>query len=240
MKRSNAPSVLAGGASQTVTTTVVKKAKTVPSKAKPFGPPRWVGKLKTGFPKELRIKHRYVAYKTLTSTTGALGSQTFRCNGMFDPDHTSTGHQPLYFDQLAALYNHFTVLNSKITVKLTAGTANSAVPMQVAMYVNDDTTVTPSGIEIQAEQSTGRFGMVPVQGNGTLVLTSKWSAKENFGPYAISDPNLQGSSAADPTEQQTWSFQYQAADLASTVVVYAQFVIEYDAIWQELKDIGTS
>lgn len=225
---------------QTVTTTVTKKAKAAPKVPRPFGTPSWAGKTKTGFPKELRIKHRYVDYKTFTSTAGVLGSQSYRCNGMFDPDYTSTGHQPLYFDQLAALYNHFTVTASKITVKFLAGTANSAVPLLVAMYVNDDTSVTPANLYNQAEQSTARFGMVPVQGNGTLVLTSKWSAKENFGPGVISDPNLQGTSAADPTEQQLWSIQYQSADLAATSTCYAQITIEYDAVWQELKDIGGS
>lgn len=235
MKRSRAPSQIA---SQTTTTTVVKKAKALPQKK--FSVPRWVGKPTTGFPKELRMTHRYVDYKTFVSTGGAVGSHTFRCNGMYDPDYTATGHQPLYFDQLTAIYNHFTVLNSKIVVKFSTDTGNSAVPVIVNLFINDDTTVTPAGMSAQAEQNSSRFGIVQCTGNNTLTLKSRWSAVQAFGPGAISDPNLQGTSAADPTEQQYWSIQFQGIDGLTTVKVYAQIMIEYDAIWQELKDIAAS
>ena len=35
---------------------------------------------------------------------------------MFHPDKSSVGHQPMYFDQLQAIYDHFTVINSRIKV----------------------------------------------------------------------------------------------------------------------------
>lgn len=234
MKRSRTASV--GATQDTVMTTASKKRY---SSKKSFSVPYWAGRPKTGFPKQLRIRHRYVDNITLVSTTGALASQSFRCNGMFDPDYTSTGHQPLYFDQLSAIYNHFTVLNSKITVKFYTVTS-AVVPMSVAMFINDDATVTPSGPAAQAEQSSARFGMVPGGANQQLTLTSKWSATQAFGPGALSDPNLQGNSAGDPTEQQLWSIQARSADLASTQTLYAQVLIEYDAVWQELKDIAGS
>lgn len=34
----------------------------------------------------------------------------FRANGIFDPDVTGTGHQPLYRDQVADLYTNYTVI----------------------------------------------------------------------------------------------------------------------------------
>jgi len=223
--------------SQTTVTTTKKLRPVRVPRSMTFAKPAWAGKSKTGFPKELKCRHRYVSYVTITSSAGALGSYSYRCNGMFDPDATSTGHQPLYFDQLAAIYNHFVVTNSKIDVKIVAGSANSAIPLQVNMFVNDDTTVTATPLYAQSEQNSAKFGFVPILGNGVLHLRDKWSAAQAFGPNPVSNNDLEGTGAADPTEQQVWSIQYQTADLAATSVAYMQVVIEYDAVWKELKDI---
>lgn len=236
MKRSRAPSALAAS-SQTVTTTKVTK------KAKPqqnFRVPRWAGKTKTGFPKELRMKHRYVDTYTLASTAGAINSESYSCNGMFDPYLSAGGHQPFYFDQLAAIYNHYTVLNSKITyrVSMSAFGGSTVGPVNCVLYINDDTTVTPATMSAQMEQSSSNYGACTP--DNQIVLKKSWSAKENFGPGAISDPNLQGTGAANPTEQQAFTFSIQSADIAATTGVWIQVTVEYDAVWQELKDIAAS
>jgi len=49
---------------------------------------------------------------------GAINIRTFRANDVFDPDHALGGHQPYGFDQLMAMYQHFTVLSSKVTVEV--------------------------------------------------------------------------------------------------------------------------
>jgi len=43
---------------------------------------------------------------TLTAT-----NQQFRCNSLFDPDYTGTGHQPYRFDQLATFYSRYRVID---------------------------------------------------------------------------------------------------------------------------------
>jgi len=224
-------------ASQTTTTTVVKKAKA--NKPQVFRVPSWAGRSKTGFPKELHMKHRYCEVVQLGAVGGAVSNYSFSANGMFDPNSTGTGHQSLYFDQLAAIYNHYVVLNSKITVKATVvGTVTQ--PVALAVYVNDDTTVTPASPQICAEQSSARYGTVLPDGNGTLTLVNRYSAKQNFGPGAISDPNLQGTAAVNPNEVMAFSISAQAIDLVSTYGTYCFVTIEYDVVWQELKDIGAS
>ena len=59
----------------------------------------------------------------LLSSTGsvAFNTHTFRANSVFDPDWTGAGHQPTRFDQLAALYQRYEVLKSKIRVQFTTG-----------------------------------------------------------------------------------------------------------------------
>lgn len=215
------------------------RSKRVAKRSQTFGVPRWAGRTRTGFPKELRIRHRYVDTFTMTSTAGALSNQTYSCNGMFDPDFTASGHQPLYFDQLTAIYNHYTVLSSKITVRCTqqGGTSPS---IHAVVYINDDTTTVGSTLYSRMEQNSAVYGTILPDGNSTLTLSKKWKASENFGPSVIGDPNLQGTAAANPTEQQFWTLTIGSADGSSTGGFYATVTIEYEAVWQELKDIATS
>lgn len=221
--------------SQTTTTTVVKKARA--PKTVSFGKPSWAGKSKTGFPKELRVRHRYVQHLTLSSVGGALTSNSFSCNGMFDPDMSGAGTQPLYFDQVASIYNHYTVLNSKITVEFAPFTNNTTGNIG-GVFINDDATVSPADAATLCQQNSSSYGLMQTFTH-PYKKVRKWSAKENFGS-ALGDPNLQGSASANPTEQQAFTVFWQNISAATNATAYCLVTIEYDAIWQELKDITTS
>lgn len=221
-------------ASQTSTMSARKK-----KRQQTFGVPRWVGKTTSGFPKELRIKHKYVEVIGLTSTAGGVATSNFSCNGLYDPNLGGVGHQPLYFDQLSAIYNHYTVIASKMTVKATMPNSAGVAGMLLGIFINDDSSVTPTPFYARAEQPTAVYRNIG-QAIGETVLVKKWSAKENFGPGVLGDPNLQGTSAANPTEQQVFTIFAQANDETSTNSILTLVTIEYDAVWQELKDIANS
>lgn len=222
--------------SSQTTTTVVKKAK--PQYSLRFGAPKWAGKPKSGFPKQLRMSHRYCDVYSLASTAGSQPSGSFSCNGMYDPDISGTGHQPMYFDQLAAIYNHYTVLKSTIVVRLRSrGSSSAAV---YAIYINDDSTVTPTNVVFRCEQSSAVYKTVGYQQSEEVVLKKTWDAKQAFGPGALADPNLQGTASANPTEQQMFTLTMSPLDGATACTVDAFVTITYDVIWQELKDITSS
>lgn len=235
MKRSRSPR---GPVSQTVTT-VTKKIKPSSTKKSTFSIPRWVGKTKVGFPKELRMKHRYVTTGTLSFTSGLLATYQFRCNGMFDPDVTGGGHQPMYFDQLTAIYDHFNVRTSKITLRATVPSTNST-PVGVGIYINDDSTVTPSVLQNCCEFGSSVYKVIGSKDTPEVVFTKKWSANEAFGPASLNDPELQGSASADPTEQQLFTIFGGSCDSTTTNRIDFVVTVEYDAIWTELKDIASS
>lgn len=236
MKRSRAPSALASSQT-TTTTTVVKKPRS--QKKATFGIPRWAGKTNVGFPKELRIKHRYVASGAFSSLNGALHINSYSANGMYDPDITGTGHQPMFFDQLTAIYNHYTVLESKITIQASPRSSNS-LPVVFGVYLNDDSSVPYSGVESLCENSSTVWTTV-AQGQPATRLVKKFRASDHFGPGVISDPNLQGTASANPTEQMCFTvFVVAPNGTASTERLDLLVTIEYTAVWQELKEIAAS
>jgi hypothetical protein len=59
---------------------------------------------------------RYVDEAQLVSNIGAMATDKWFCNGLFDPYVAVGGHQPMGFDQMMAYYAYALVYSSKITV----------------------------------------------------------------------------------------------------------------------------
>lgn len=76
------------------------------------------GRLQFGFPTKIITILKYVDILGVTSTTGGINTTVFRTNSVFDPDFTNVGHQPMYFDNYAALYQSYRVLGSRITAQI--------------------------------------------------------------------------------------------------------------------------
>jgi len=208
------------------------------SRKSKFGVPRYISPTRTGFPKQLRLKHRYVESIVLTTGTGLLGTYQFSVNGLYDPNITGTGHQPMYFDQLAAIYNHYTVVKSKISVKCTSGVSGVQL---IGCYIEDDTTITPTSAQAAAEQSSAVSRILSPAGvEGALQFSKAWNAVQAFGPNPLANDNLQGTSGANPTEQQYFTVFTQDVAAASIVTVAFTAVIEYETIWDELKNLNSS
>jgi len=187
--------------------------------------PRW------GFPRRLYIAHKYVSIDTFTCTTGALAQRLFRCNGMFDPDLTGTGHQPMYFDNLGAIYDHYTVVKSRCKFTVTANNT-MANPCVITSYVDDDANPAAT---IAASEMAGSVTRVMVPNTGApVIITKDWSARSTFGGDPLANDNLQGTPAADPTEQSNFVLGVEVPALATQSFVLVTEIVYY-AVWDELK-----
>lgn len=187
------------------------------------------------------MTHRYVENSIQLSSALTMGTYAFSCNGMFKPNLTGSGHQPYYFDQMAALYNHYTVIGAKITVKITPQTATVTVPIIGGVFLNDDATVTPLAIDTLCENSKVRWKTsMNVQDGSSLMFGLKWSAKKTFGGSILANDELKGTASANPSEQSTFTVFLQALNQSTSLVAYVGVKIEYIAIWHELKDINGS
>lgn len=184
------------------------------------------------------MTHKYYDTFKLTSTSGVMQVAKFSCNGMYDPDISGTGHQPMYFDQMTSLYNHYCVIGSRIKFRIVPNTALTKA-VHVGLFINDDPTVTPTESYQIAEQSTGKLLQLAPLTNSSRILTSKWSAKKMFGKSVLANTDLQGTVTGNPTEQSQWNLTVQAFD-AGTESVAVEVEVSYIAVWKELKDIPSS
>jgi len=193
----------------------------------------------TSYPLRAMMKQVYTDTVILTSTLGVQSNYQFCLNSLFDPNITAAGHQPMYFDQMMAIYNHYTVIAAKMTVKFIPYEAN-VVPSSVVLWSNDDTTTTPGVISAVQEQPGASFTILGSAGDTHTTLVLKYSPKKVFGGSVLGNPNLQGNAAGSPPELTVGQITLVGADNSSTVNVIAQVVIEYVSIYSELKDIAGS
>lgn len=162
--------------------------------------------LRVGFPRTTMVKLRYVDGVTLDPGVSTLATHVFRANSCFDPDQTAVGHQPMNFDQWSLLYNHYTVVGSKITIQLFDNNAIHTGGILCGVNLSDDTTFT-SDPSTMMEQGLSSYRMVnPVgaaaSGRGPSV-TKGFSAKRFFNITNPTDNTnrIGANTGSNPTEQ---------------------------------------
>lgn len=191
-----------------------------------------------GFPKRMTMTCRYA--ETGTITTGGSGSTStinYRANGLFDPNQTGGGHQPMYFDQMMSVYNHYICIGSKATItwaQLPDG-AGLRPPVTVGVFLNDDTTVTPSLNGIL--ENSAAVIRTMTQNTGVTARTNcTFSAKKVFGGSVLAAEDLQGTVTTNPAEESIYTlFVDSGAALTACTVMY-RIQIDYIAVFRELKD----
>ncbi len=164
-------------------------------------------------------------------SAGAPANHVFSANGCFDPDITGVGHQPLGFDQYMALYDHYKVLSSVITVDfLPATTAALNNQMFCGVILVDD--VTPNGslqniIENNAAYATVTSGA----GAKATRVKNKFDIATYFKSRAKGANVLIGSSTANPTEGaffHVWAAPCSSGDAALLCVgVKIEYIVQF-------------
>ena len=183
------------------------------------------------FPLRMQNVLKYVEEVQLSIDGSGYGQYIFSTNGMFDPNTTGTGHQPMYFDQMYAIYNHYHVIKSKMNATITrmsvAGDVNAVI------VIDDDATTGATKYRTLAER-TGAVTWTAFPAAGVSPTKTKyWNAAYTFGGNTIDNPQLQGTSATNPAEQSHFVIGVEAAD-AATGTVNVLVEIYYTAVWSEL------
>lgn len=192
-----------------------------------------------GFPMKMNIRHKYRETVPITCTAGAMGSYFFSCNSLYDPNKTGTGHQPMYYDQVAAVYSYYVVTGSKISVRVTHDSgSNSAVT--IALTKNEDAAISPSNIDGVIEQSWAKSVTLGESSTDVAQLSSSFSMKQRQGASGIANDLFRADINNNPVDQTFYQISCQPTDRASTLLVNVEVTIEYMAVWSDIKEIAQS
>lgn len=199
------------------------------------------------FPTKFRKRLTYAECAlSVTGTTGLAGNYFFAANGMFDPNVTGTGHQPMGFDQMMLMYNHYTVLSSKITVVANNNSAGN-VYADVAVYLSPDTTSITDPSRLMENGYFVWKPLYPVGVQGAITTLSldcnvaSYFARDSNKRELLEDTELYGTVAANPTDLVYFVIcAFDGASGANSATVIFRVEIEYEAIFWEPKKLTQS
>lgn len=191
------------------------------------------------FAQTVTCTHKYVDFWALNASAGLVAFDSWSLNNIFDPYDAAGGHQPLGFDQMAALYTKWVVIEAEIKVVCYTAPGNQ-IPIVLRLC--------PGGQEITS--NTEAFDAVAEKPNTSYFPTTstrnwlkrKVNIKKFFGK-AYDAGEQQGSSSAGPTGGAELIAQvgYGPMDSASDLAAAGGLVeIVYKVQWSQPKTVTQS
>lgn len=180
---------------------------------------------------------------SITGAAGVIGSYVFSANGVYDPNVSGTGHQPLGFDTMMTYYEQYTVVGARITVQC-CGNGIQAGTFAISLAPDTTAAVLPDVVE------NGLVVMKTIDGRGTNgtgqrigSLSLSCDAAKYFGRKSktdlLDDVTLSGTVAANPSEQvyfmvSAWGFSGFSDNTAFQLTA----LIEYDVVFWEPRKVA--
>nr|QTE03423.1 MAG: capsid protein [Phoenicurus auroreus CRESS-DNA-virus sp.] len=193
-----------------------------------------------GFPKAIVTDLRYRSNLTITSTSGAVNYNVYRANSVFDPDQSNIGHQPMFFDNYANIYNNYRVLGSKITVTFTplqdfSDTANNVIstrgPWLIGINGTNATTSYSATPETRMEANDSICALLNSRqgADGVMTLTDTFNSETTLGRPVQDDVNS-AAVTGNPSQQwywQPWVADYSGGTSSVVITVDIEYSVEF-------------
>lgn len=194
------------------------------------------------------FKLRYHEDITLSTNGGggpSMNWHAFSANGLYDPNISGTGHQPMLFDQLALFWNKYTVLGSKITVKVVPRPSTTGViPGAYCGVVLDDNNTLNSANEsalIENGKGTYRYINASYGASGYAKLHCKFGAKEFFSKRSPGDDDtITSTFVSNPSDQAYYLIWVSCPQTTSVIDFSVSVTIDYIVRCHEPRDIAQS
>ncbi len=184
------------------------------------------------------VTHRYNDSCSLDPAISTPATYFFKANDLYDPNYTSTGHQPLGYDQLAAMYNKYCVVASEIRVTFCPKTTSDTVQTMGGVIVSSTSSLGGTSLYEILEQPLNRYITFRNLSNygGPRSVTNSVNVSRFTGVKdVITSPGFNttiGSSPSDPIYYALW---VSAEDETNTAAVDAQVEIIFHVIWSRPK-----
>lgn len=192
------------------------------------------------FPARFRTHLRYCDSIALSTGVSVAGNYVYSANGMFDPDITSTGHQPMGFDQMMLSYEHYCVTHSTMTLNIrhTATTQSGDCGI---LLTSGATASTDYQRNLEAGFLTRlRLNATPYEGSLGNLVNKMDVAKFGTVPKLLDNPDYKGTIAANPVEQSYFHISVWNSDNANVGTFAIDVMIDYVAWFFEPRDLTQS
>lgn len=178
---------------------------------------------------------RYVTRVQINPTSALAGVHIFRANSIYDPDQTTTllDNSARGFQQLVGvLYDHFTVIGSKI--KCTVLNPGTTIPV-VASIALKDSNVANNNMLDYMENGRANTTVVSTAGSSNEGILYKGYSYKFLGMKdPLDNQNLRGDSASNPQEQAYFHVAVASMDGSSDPGAVTVLVeIDYNVVLTE-------
>lgn len=185
-----------------------------------------------GFPPTLLTKLRYKEQQTLTASSGLIASIVYSANGIYDPNISQTGHQPMYRDAYANIYNSYVVIGSRIRATFVNEVDGQTL---VVGILGDDNDVNSSNITEKGEQNFSFTDIIGSSqgGRNSTTIENYYDPLLHLGVAAKDDGQSVTGMGSNPANQWCYHMFAAASDL-TTSEVRVWVDIEYTVKCSEL------
>lgn len=220
-----------------------KRSKSAPAKRRKAQSKALIGGLLSGSTnsraKWTRARLVYSDFFQLDPSIGSLNAvKVFTTNGLYDPDHSGSGHQPAGFDQYMGLYNEYVVVASKIKVQATNHNSGQELVLGVAF---NDLATTSTDIREYVENGACKTAMMTRNSNDVATLYHSCNMRTVSTQDIFAESNFTGGAAANPADTHYWHVftgnPFSGGD-PSPISIAVQ--IEYDTYFRDPKFTGLS
>ena len=183
------------------------------------------------------ITHKYTQTSSLQWTTpNANIYWNFGVNCLYDPYLSVGGTQPLYFDQLAAIYSHYTVMKSRIKVTMIP---NTVEPFVGGICVDDDSLLAVTELQVLAQQPSSVY--LTSQRDAEIVRCIILGMRPKHLVLIPSTTMSCGRCVSEPRGTQAFMVFARPVNQAGVTTVFDIMVtIEFDTVWTELRTMTGS
>lgn len=202
-----------------------------------------------GFPDKKLVRLRYSTVISLNPAAGSLTSYKFSCNGMYDPDVSGAGHQPMGFDEWMSVYRRYTVLGSKIDMRHVPTTYVENFPAAFGVLMSRETAFPYTSLDAIVESGFSgtnyRLAGAPLTSRAqkSNSVSRTMSTKKVFGVSdLVGEDDYGGNTSTNPTAQVF--FYCWCGDPTGTTIdcpAYSfRVTVDYIAICHNKRILGQS
>ena len=191
---------------------------------------------------------KYCSSKQYTTGTGGIvgTTNTFRLNGLYDPDTTGVGHQPYGFDQITPFFSSYTVRKVWIAITVTGVDDSSTFLAWMVQPQSSTTTLASTTLEQVSEYDEMNFVMLGQSTSGvpnqqvTLPPIDLPKLEGLSWQAYYGNSNYRGLVATNPAQGS--QFVVGIGNAAGTVSKVATLTIEifFDAYFEGRKSLPQS